>query len=128
MTHREAGPIAVHSSSCALVILHWPNASRGGAGTTPWSRKTLAAHEDHESSANVGQVTHHFTVKGIDSRVSIFWKLFIKGLHEPLQVFLAAILHMLLKVGRGRKVSVGGSEGGEGTSGKANKAKFTGPD
>ena len=73
-------------------------------------------------------MTHHFTVKGIDSRVSIFWELFIKSLHEPFQVFFAAILHVLLWVGRGRKVRVVGLEDGEGTSGKANKAKFTGPD
>lgn len=76
-------------------------------------QKTLATCRGHEFSASshgCRLLTHHFTVKGVDSGVSIFWKLFIKGLHEPFQVFLASVLHVLLRVRR-RKVKVAGLEG-----------------
>lgn len=64
------------------------------------------------------RATHHFTVEGKNPRVGIFRKFFIKSPYKAFEVFLPAVLHMLLRAQRGRPVRpVGSGRSGKGQAG-----------
>lgn len=80
--------------------------------------RPMPAASCRAATEHMRRATHHFTVEGKDPWVSIFRKFFIESLHKAFEVFLTAVLHVLLRAERGRPVRlVGSGRTGKGQAG-----------